>query len=121
MRELLRPSNVRPQRTVMPTATTTGPGRATVGSERETIHGWELHVTSRQRDAYYAVLVIRASVIVAYGRRRARCQATVHRRGTLEAALRKAQVMTDDKVSEGYQVTRDTGQVALLRGSGRPR
>src|SRR5712691_8904808 len=93
--------------TVMPTATTTGPGRAAASSEQETMHGWELHVTNRQRDAYYAVLVLRASVIVAYGRRGAKCQATVHRRGALEAALRKAQAMTDDKVSEGYQVTRD--------------
>jgi predicted DNA-binding WGR domain protein len=75
--------------------------------ELETMHGWELHVTSPQRDAYYAVLVVGAAVIVAYGRRGSKCQATVHRPGARPAALRKARVMTDEKAGEGYRLTRD--------------
>jgi predicted DNA-binding WGR domain protein len=82
----------------MPTATTSG---------TETMHGWELHVSSDRRDAFYAVLVLRTSVIVAWGRRGARGQSAAHPCGSTEAMLRKAAALTDEKAARGYQVTRN--------------
>lgn len=89
----------------MPAAAAGQDGAA--GSEPVTVHGWELHVTGRGRDAYYAVLVTGTNVITAWGRRGADCQAAVHRHGSVPGALRQAQQVTDEKAGKGYVVTRD--------------
>lgn len=83
----------------------------TMTEQKQKTYGWELHCTAGTSDKYYRVMVVchdeQWAYVANYGRRNTSGSWKVHTFASMEAALAKAQSMTDEKTAKGYQVTRD--------------